>query len=418
MSFPFYIARRYLFAKKSHHAINIISAVSVLGVAIATMALVCTLSVFNGFHGLVASLFTSFDPQLKVVPAEGKTFDADTKGVAMIKKADCVEAVSACLEDHALARYNGRQSMVMLKGVDDNFSHATDIQQILYGQGLFRLHADVLEYGIPGMRLAIALGMDASYTDPLEIYTPVGGARVNLLAPDESFNLGELNSPGVVFSVGQKRYDQEYVFCSLGFAQQMFEKEGRISSLEIRVREGYSIEGAKKEIQNILRQNADAEGSALKVLDRYEQQDDVFRIMKIEKYMAYIFLTFILFIACFNIVGSLSMLIIEKKKDIATLRNLGATSKQIRAIFLFEGRMISLSGAILGILLGLGLCLAQEYYGFLKMGDKAGAFIVDAYPVVVNPIDIVVIFATVVVVSFLISWYPVHYISKRLTKGN
>ena len=410
MSFPFYIARRYLFARKSHHAINIISIVSVLGVAVATMALVCVLSIFNGFHGLVASLFTTFDPELKVIPVEGKTFSLDKPAYKAVSNLQCVEAVSATLEQRALARYDGRQAMVVLKGVDDNFSKTTDITQALYGPGRFLLHADVMEFGIPGMRLATTLGMDADYIDPLQIYTPAAGARVNLLAPDESFNMDELNSPGVIFSVGQKRYDQDYILCSLGFAQRMFEKEGEASSLEVRLRPGSPVEGAKRQIQQ-------AVGGNYRVIDRYEQQEDVFRIMKVEKYLAYIFLSFILFIACFNIVGSLSMLIIEKKKDIATLRNLGATDRQIRSIFLFEGRMISLSGAVIGIVAGLILCFAQEQYGILKLGDKSGAFIVDAYPVIVNPWDIAIVFATVVLVSFLVSWYPVRYISRRLVDG-
>lgn len=409
MSFSFYIARRYLFSRKSHSAINIISIVSVLGVAVATMALVCTLSVFNGFHSLVASLFTSLDPQLKIVPAEGKTFSENDASLAKVRKLPCVDAVSATLEDHALAMYNGKQAMITLKGVDDNFINATDVINILYGQGWFKLHADVIEYGVPGMRLAMNLGMDANYIDPLQIYTPTQGARVDFMNPDESFNMDELNSPGVVFSVGQKKYDQDYVFCSLGFAQRMFEKEGLISGLEISVAKGYSVDQAKREISKLL-------GPRLKVIDRYEQQEDVFRIMKIEKYVAYIFLTFILFIACFNIIGSLSMLIIDKKKDVLTLRNLGATDKQIRGIFLLEGRLISLIGAVLGVVLGLALCLVQQRYGVLRLGDKVGAFIVDAYPVVVDPMDIVVILATVVVVSFVVSWYPVHYISKRVVK--
>lgn len=409
MSFPLYIAKRYLFARKSHHAINVISIISVMGVAVATMALVCTLSVFNGFHGLVASLFTAFDPQLKIIPAEGKTLAVDDAALTRVKKLDCVEAASFTLEDHALARYGNRQAMVVLKGVDDAFPLTTDIYQTLYGHGTFRLHADVLQFGVPGIRLATALGMDADFTDPLLIYTPTRGARVNLMAPDESFNLGELNSAGVVFSVGQKKYDQDYVICSLGFAQSAFEKEGMASALEVKLKNGVNAAAAKREIKATL-------GKDYRVLDRYEQQEDVFRIMKVEKYMAYIFLTFILFIACFNIVGSLGMLIVEKKKDVVTLRNLGATDGQIRSIFLFEGRMISLSGAVLGIVGGLVLCLAQQHWGLLKMGDKAGAFIVDAYPVLVDPLDIVVVFLTVVAVSFLVSWYPVHYISKRLLR--
>ncbi len=411
MSFPLYIAKRYLFARKSHHAINVISIISVLGVAVATMALVCTLSVFNGFHNLVASLFTAFDPELKIVAAEGKTFNMDDAPLEKVRHLPCVQATSFTLEDRALARYGNRQTMVMLKGVDDNFALTTDIYQTLYGHGTFRLHADVLQFGIPGIRLATTLGMDANFIDPLLIYTPAPGARVNLMAPDESFNLGELNSAGVVFSVGQKKYDQEYVLCSLDFAQQAFEKEGKASALEMKLKDGVSPSAAKRQIKAVV-------GNQYRVLDRYEQQEDVFRIMKIEKYMAYIFLTFILFIACFNIVGSLGMLIVEKKKDVVTLRNLGATESQIRSIFLFEGRLISLFGAILGIVGGLALCLAQQLFGLLKMGDKAGAFIVDAYPVLVNPVDIVVVFLTVVAVSFLVSWYPVHYISKRLLRDD
>ena len=411
MPFPFYIARRYLFARKSHHAINIISIISVLGIAVATMAMVCVLSIFNGFHGLVASLFTAFDPELKILPVEGKTFVADEALQGKIKQLDCVDEVSATLEQRALARYNGRQAMVVLKGVDDNFSKITDISRILYGPGRFLLHADVMEFGIPGLRLANNLGMDADYIDPLLIYTPAAGARINLMAPDESFNLDELNSPGVVFSVGQKKYDQEYILCSLPFAQRMFDKDGEIGSLEIKLRYGTTPDKAR----NIVQQ---AVGDKFRVVDRYQQQEDVFRIMKVEKYLAYFFLTFILFIACFNIVGSLSMLIIEKKKDVITLRNLGATNQQIQKIFLFEGRMISLSGAIIGIIAGLVLCALQQQYGFLKLCDKTVAFIIDAYPVIVNPWDIVIIFATVVIVSFLVSWYPVHYISKQLTNSS
>ena len=221
--------------------------------------------------------------------------------------------------------------------------------------------------------------------------------------------MDELNSPGVVFSVGQKKYDQDYLLCSLGFAQRMFDKEGRISALEIKVADGYTVAKAKDMIQAAL-------GAKFKVADRYEQQEDVFRIMKVEKYVAYIFLTFILFIACMNIVGSLSMLVIDKKQDVNTLRNLGATDKQIRSIFLLEGRMISLTGAFLGIAVGLALCLAQQQFGILKLGDKVGAFIVDAYPVQVDPVDVLVVLVTVIAASFLVSWYPVHYISKRVVR--
>ncbi len=407
MSFPFYIARRYFFAKKGHNAINVISIIAVLGVAVSTMAMVCTLSVFNGFQGLVETLFTAFDAELKVVPAEGKVMNLDDPAVKQVRRMPCVASATACLEDHALARYNGRQQMITLMGVEDNFPQTTQVYTILYGRGNFLLHADVLQYGIPGFRLAASLGMDASYTDPLEIYTPAKGARVNMLAPDENFNYDELNSPGVVFSVGQKKYDQDYVLCSLGFAQRMFEKEGQASALEVRTRDGVSVGQARKELEQVL-------GSKYRVLDRYEQQEDVFRVMEIEKYIGFLFLTFILLVSCFNIVGSLSMLIIDKKDNLVTLRSLGATDAKIRQIFHLEGWIISIFGAVAGILVGLGLCVAQEQFHLLKLGDKAGAFIVEAYPVAVDPLDVVAVFVTVVIVSGLVAWYPVRYVTKRL----
>lgn len=408
MNFPFYIARRYLFTKKSHHAINIISLISVLGVMIATTALVCTLSVFNGFQDLVASCFTSFDPQLKVMPTKGKTFSANDPAILKIRKDKDVSVACGVLEDNALAQYGKKQSMITLMGAEDNFANCTDINSILYGTGRFALHADVLNYGIPGIRLAMYLNMGTSYSDPLEIFTPRRGAQIDMLDPTSNFNQDDLNSPGVVFSVSQKKYDQGYVLTSLQFAQKMFEKEGQLSSLELKLAPDADLSSVKSRLQQI-------SGNKFKVADRYEQQEDVFRIMKVEKYMSYLFLTFILFIACFNIVGSLSMLIIDKREDVRTLRDLGANNQMIERIFLFEGRMISVVGALLGIGLGLLLCWMQMRFGLLKLGEESGAFIVDAYPVSVRGTDIVLIFFTVIAVSFLTSWYPVRYLSRKLT---
>ena len=411
MNFPFYIARRYLFAKKSHHAINIISLISVLGVTVATTALVCTLSVFNGFHDLVASCFTNFDPQLKVMPVKGKTFNANDAAILKIRKDPDVSVACGVLEDHALARFQNKQAMITLMGVEDNFDKCTDIESILYGSGHFALHADVLNYGIPGIRLAMYFNMGTSFTDPIEVYTPRQGAEIDMLNPTSNFNQDELNSAGVVFSVSQKKYDQEYLLSSLAFAQKMFEKPRQLSALELRLTPSASLSTVKTRLQKTA-------GSKFRVADRYEQQEDVFRIMKMEKYMSYLFLTFILFIACFNIVGSLSMLIIDKRKDIVTLRNLGTNNRTIEKIFLFEGRMISVLGVLLGTGLGLLLCWLQQQYGLLKLGDESGAFIVDAYPVSVHAMDIVLIFFTVIAVSFLTSWYPVHYLSRKLTENN
>ena len=407
MNFPFFIARRYLFSKKSTHVINVISSISVIGVAVATMALVIVLSVFNGFHDLVASLFTSFDPQLKVVPVEGKTAPSDDPILTQIRLLPEVDVATETVEDQALAIYDGKQAMVKIKGVDDNFAELSHITDILYGDGSFSLHAANLEYGILGIRLAQTLGIGAQWDGYLKIYAPQKEGQLDLSNPGEGFVADSLNSPGVLFSVRQSKYDKNYIVTSIAFARNLFGQQGMLSNLEIRLKEGSDLNAVKAEMQKIA-------GTKYKVLDRFEQQEDTFKIMSIEKLMAYIFLTFILIVACFNIIGSLSMLIIDKKNDVVTLRNLGANDKQITRVFLFEGRMIAVIGAVIGIGLGLLLCLLQQQYGFVRLGESEGSFIVDAYPVSVHYTDVAIIFVTVIAVGWLAVWYPVRALSKRL----
>lgn len=405
--FPFYIARRYLFSKKSTNAINLISAVSVLGVAVATMALVVTLSVFNGFHDMVVSFFTQFDPQLKIVPIEGKTAPADDPILEKIKQLKAIDVVTETVEDQALAIYGDKQAMVMVKGVDDNFDELTHINEILIGDGQFELRAGTLQYGILGARLALKLGTGARFPGFLRIYAPRRDGQLDMMSPQEAFVEDSLMSPGVVFNVKQAKYDSEYIIVPISFARTVFDQQGMVSSLELRLKPDSNFDCVKQEIQQIA-------GDKYSVLDRYEQQAETFKIMNIEKLLAYVFLTFILLVACFNIIGSLSMLIIEKKDDVKTLRNLGATDRQINRIFQMEGRMISLFGAVIGIALGLLLCFLQEQFGIVKLGESTGDFVVNAYPVSVHALDIVVIFFTVLVVGILAVWYPVRYMSRRL----
>ena len=408
MNFPFFIARRYLFSKKSTHVINVISSISVIGVAVATMALVIVLSVFNGFHDLVATLFTSFDPQLKVVPVEGKTAPADDPILTQIRQLPQVDVATETVEDQALAVYQGRQAMVKIKGVDDNFAEMSHITDILYGDGTFSLHAANLQYGTLGIRLAQTLGVGAQWDGFLKIYAPKKeGQLVDMANPSDGFVADSLNSPGVLFAVKQSKYDKNYIVTSISFARNLFGQQGMVSDLEIRLKPGSNLDAVKEEMQQIA-------GSKYRVLDRFEQQEDTFKIMSIEKLMAYIFLTFILVVACFNIIGSLSMLIIDKKNDVVTLRNLGANDKQITHVFLFEGRMIAVIGAVIGIGLGLLLCWLQQQYGFVRLGDSEGSFIVDAYPVSVHYTDVAIIFVTVIAVGWLAVWYPVRALSKRL----
>ena len=407
MNFPFYIARRYLFSKKSTHAINVISAISAVGVAVATMALIVTLSVFNGFHDLVATFFTSFDPQIEVVPAQGKTAPADDPVLQKIRQMPQVEVATECLKDQALAIYRGKQTMVTLMGVDNSFEQMSRIDEILYGEGAFILHAANLNFGIVGARLAETLGMNANWDGSLLIYAPRKTGQLDMANPSDGFVVDSLISPGSVFMVKQGKYDRDHVLAPISFARSLFEQQGMLSSLQIRLKNGSDLDEVKNEMKTIA-------GDKYRVLDRYEQQEDTFRIMKVEKFIAYIFLTFILIVASFNIIGSISMLIIDKKNDVVTLRNLGATDKQIKRIFLFEGRLISFLGAMAGLLLGLLLCWLQQQFGLVALGQSSGTFVVDAYPVSVHPEDVVAVFVTVVVVGFLAVWYPVRYFIRRL----
>ena len=407
MNFPFFVARRYLFSKKKTHVINVISFISVVGVAVATMALVVVMSVFNGFQDLVANLFTNFDPQLKVMPVMGKTAASDDPVLTKIRHLPQVDVATESLQDMALAVYQGKQAMVTVKGVDDNFANLTHITEILYGDGQFQLHTANLDYGTPGIRLAQTLGTGANWQGYLRIYAPRREGQLDMSNPQDGFVVDSLISSGVVFAVNQGKYDKNYILTSIGFARRLFGQQGRLSALEIRLKPDADFNAAKRRIQQIA-------GSRFVVKDRYEQQADTFKIMQIEKLMAYIFLTFILIVACFNIIGSLSMLIIDKRDDAVTLRNLGATDRQITRIFLFEGRMISVFGALLGIGLGLLLCLLQQQFGFVRMGDADGSYIVNAYPVSVHYLDVLIIFITVIVAGWLSVWYPVRYLSKRL----
>jgi lipoprotein-releasing system permease protein len=407
MNFPYYIAKRYIFSKKSTNVINVISIISVIGVAVATTALVIVLSVFNGFHDLVATFFTNFDPQIEVVPTKGKTAPADDPILTKIRHLPEVDVATESVEDQALAIYNNKQAMVTVKGVDDNFDQLTHITDILYGDGHYSLHAGDLQYGIMGIRLATTLGTGARFGDYMRIYAPQREGQLDMSNPQSAFVVDSLLSPGVVFAVNQSKYDKNYIIAPIAFARNIFGQQGMLSSLEIRLKDGSNLDTVKKEMQELA-------GSKYKVMDRFEQQADTFKIMQIEKIIAYIFLTFILVVACFNIIGSLSMLIIDKKNDVNTLRNLGATDKQISQIFLFEGRMISTIGAIIGIGIGLLMCFIQQQYGIVSLGDSSGNFVVNAYPVSVHYGDVAIIFVTVLAVGWLAVWYPVRYLSKRL----
>lgn len=406
MNFPFFIARRYILSKKSTNVINVISGISVVGIAIATMALVIVMSVFNGFQDMVSSLLTNFDPQLKITAAKGKTMAADDPIIVKIKQMPEVMVATETAEDYVIAVYNGKQLMLTLKGVEDNFAELTRIKECIYGNGEFSLHAGALEYAIVGARAAQMLGSDVHWQDYIKIYSAQREGQLDMSNPESGFEMDSLLLPQMVFSVGQSKYDKNVILAPIAFARRLFNMQGEMTSLELRMKEGVDIEQVKAKIKTMA-------GGRFNVLDRYEQQEDTFRIMQIEKAIAYAFLTFILIVACFNIIGSISMLIIDKKKDVNTLRSLGANDRQISRIFLFEGRIITVIGAIAGIALGLMMCWMQQQYGLVKMGTS-GSYIINAYPVSVHYTDVIIVFATVIAVGWLAVWYPVRYMSKKL----
>ena len=409
MNFPFYIARRYLFSKKSHHAINVISGVSVCGVALATLALVCTLSVFNGFQDLVSMMFTAFDPEIKITAANGKVFDSQHEQIQLLRELPEIEVFSESLEDNAMVQYKGRQAMVVIKGVEENFNQLTAIDSVLYGRGEWILQDEVVDYAVPGIELVSVLGTGIRFLDPLEVYAPKRGAKINVANPSTSFESSYLHSSGLVFAVNQQKYDASYVLTSLSFARELFQYETEVSSIELKLAAEADVKKVKNKIQRML-------GTDFLVQDRYEQQADTYRIMEVEKLISYVFLSFILLIACFNVIGSLSMLIIDKRNDVVTLRNLGANNRLISFVFLFEGYMITFFGALIGIGLGLILCFIQQEFGVIPLGSgaSAGAFVVDAYPVSVYASDVVLVLITVLVTGFLSVFFPVRYLTRRL----
>ena len=408
MNCALYIARRYLFSKKSHNAINIISGISVCGVALATLALVCTLSVFNGFHDLISGFFTHFDPDLKVEAVKGKTFDPDTSALATLRSLPEVEVVSLTLEDNAMAKYKGQQVMVTIKGVDDDFQALTHVEEILYGNPEFKLYDAVADYGVLGIQLMYTLGTGFDPYDPVEVYAPRRGAKVNLTNPMASFHRAPLYLPGNVLNINDARYASSYIVTSLDYARRLFDYDTEVSAIEIRLSPKANVAKAKQSIAAIM-------GEGYTVKNRYEQQAATFKVVEIEKFVTYLFLCFILMVACFNIISSVSMLILDKQANAETLRSLGATDSFVARIFIYEGNLIALLGAVIGLVLGVILCLLQQELGLIALGGD-GQFVVDAYPVRVKFTDLILVLVSVVAVSAVSVWLPIKILNKYFLK--
>ena len=406
MNLPIFIARRYLFSKKSHNAINVISLVSVCGIAVATMAMVTALSVFNGFGSLVETTFSAFDPELKITAVKGKVFNYHTDEFKKALEDPGIELISESLEDNVLFRFNNRQVPVLLKGVSEDFKYLTSMDKLII-DGSFKLREDVVDYATVGSGLAYTLGVRPGYIDPIDIFVPKRDVQVNLTNPSSAFSQGKVQIGGV-FNLNQPQFDEQMAIVPIELARTLFRYNNEVSSLDIKLKEGTSVQKIKKYITQTL-------GSDYLIEDRFEQQKASYRMLQIEKWVTFFILAFILIIAAFNVVGPLSILIIEKKNDIKILKSMGAANETIARIFLYEGWLISFFGILSGLFLGLGISFMQQHFGLLKLGGTPGAYMVDAYPVIVKFTDVLLTFLIVCLICISTIVYPIHNLRKQLS---
>ncbi|PID92578.1 MAG: hypothetical protein CSA96_02510 [Bacteroidetes bacterium] len=406
MRLSLYIARRYLFGKKSRNAINIISGIAAGGVTVGTMALVIVLSVFNGFDQVVKSLFSTFDPEIKISATEGKTFSPAKETLKAIEALDGVSAVSEVLEENVLLVYGEKQHIATIKGVDDHFTEVSGIDSMVY-EGVFKLKDPTRPYAVVGQGVAYSLKIGLHFVDPLFVYTIDRKSKINMAQPEEAIRRDFIYPKG--FFAIEQDFDSRYVIVPLSFARDLLDYPGAVSFLELKLEPSADLETVQRDIAKLL-------GPGFSVKNRQEQNELFYRVMKSEKWAIFLILTFILIIASFNIIGSLSMLIIDKKDDILTLRNMGATKRLIERIFLIEGWLISVLGSMLGLVLGTGIAWLQQRFGFIRLAGN-GSFVIDAYPVQIEGLDILLIGLTVNLIGLLAARYPVHHITGKYLKS-
>lgn len=402
MNFPFYIAGRYLVSKKSHNIINIISAISIVGVAIGAMALIIVLSVFNGFDKLVVSLFSSFNPSIQITASHGKTFHLGSIPVDQLQKIPGVLHIAQVIEEDALMKYKDNQAIVTMKGVSEVFTSMSGLDTMM-AEGSFRLQDGDKDYAILGYGVAGALNANLQdYINPVSVYVP---------RRDASFTGGFENAfnTDIIFPSGffqvQWEYDVKYAILPLRFVKNILNYGDELTALEINLAKDADQNEVQKKIESLT-------GNKFTIKNRYQQQEILYKIMVSEKNYIFMILTLILIIATFNVIGTLSMLILDKKKDIAVLQSLGAGKGVIQQIFLLEGLLISFLGALIGLILGALLCWMQIRFGLIRLGSADSSFVVSSYPVQMQLTDFILVFATVLIIGFLAACYPVYNIKK------
>jgi lipoprotein-releasing system permease protein len=402
LNFPLYIARRYLVSRKSHNIINIISGISIAGVLICTAALIIVLSVFGGFERLVISLFNAFNPDLEITLNEGKTFDSTMIPEDQLRKIPGVKYLVEVIEENALVKYKDKQYIATIKGVGEDYAKMCGLDTMM-SEGKFVLQDGDRNFAVMGYGVAYYLGANLDdYVNPISIYVPRRNASFSGGFSD-AFN-NEVIFPSGFFSV-QQDFDIKYVILPLRFVKKLLEYDKLITGVEIGTVKGADVDKIQSQISPLV-------GDKFQVKNRYQQQELLYKIMKSEKWAIFLILTFILIIATFNVIGSLSMLILDKKRDIAVLQCLGASQTKVKRIFLAEGLLVSFIGAAGGLILGGITCFLQQKFGLVKLGSANSTFVVSAYPVHMQVQDFIFVFFTVLLIGAIATWYPVFNIRK------
>lgn len=407
MKLSLYIARRYLFAKKSRNAINIISSISVAGVTVGTMALVIILSVFNGLEDMVKSIFGTFDPDLEITIKEGKVFIPGESVIDQIASMEGVADYSLILEENALLKYGDKQYIATVKGVEDSYSRITGLDSVIWDGDFILKDEKGRDFAVVGQGVANNLGIGISFLTPLQIFVPKRTGSGSSINVSNAF-IRRYIFPSGIFNIEQE-FDSRYIFVPINLMRDLLEYSDEVSAIELKLDTYSDVDKVQPKIEALF-------GESFVVKNKYQQQEIFYKVMKSERLAIFVILSFIILIASFNIIGSLTMLIIEKEKDISILRSLGANRPLIRKIFIFEGWLISVIGTFSGIALGVLICWLQQQFGLVRL--QGDTLIIDAYPVVLKMTDLVLTAATVLTIGFWAAWYPVRYLSKKYLKEN
>lgn len=396
MSLPSKIARRYLFAKKSTNAINVITGISIFGIAIGTAALILVLSVFNGFEDLISGMYSNFNPDIKVTPSEGKTFDTDSILLEKLRAIDGVAVVSETLEEVAFFEYKDKQDFGILKGVDTQFSAVNNIDSTVR-EGVYRFREKGRQLAVLGlgMRHKLSVNVDEPFT-ALSVYMPKRETPKGLSfgLPDQQFKK-RFAYPVGTFII-QQEVNNQYVLTSLEFARDLMDYDNRVSALEIRLKPEASSKVVEAEIQQVM-------GEGYEIKNRYRQEEAFLKLMQMEKWLSFAIASLMVLLVAFNMVGALWMIVLEKKKDIAILKSMGALDNTVRDIFLYEGFFLSALGAFIGFILAVAIYIIQKRFGVVSF---PGDFIIEAYPISIRYFDFFIVAFTVLVIGVLASVPP------------